>query len=104
MCSASHQGLTAHGLGERFDRHPEAEWRAGRARRATECSQADSSKAAIEITLRAGEIPDWGYRRIQGELGRLGHELAASTVWKIRRTARIDTVISMVAGVGFQDS
>ncbi len=29
--------------------------------------------------------PTWGYRRIHGELRRLGHQIAASTVWKILR-------------------
>jgi putative transposase len=38
----------------------------------------------------ANENPDWGYRRIHGELARLGHKLAASTVWKILRAAGID--------------
>lgn len=38
----------------------------------------------------AGENPDWGYRRVHGELARLGHQVAASTVWKILRTAGID--------------
>ena len=42
------------------------------------------------IIRLAGENPDWGYRRTHGELGRLGHKLAASTVWKILRTAGID--------------
>ena len=40
----------------------------------------------------AGENPTWGYRRIHGELVRLGISIAASTVWKILRTAGIDPV------------
>ena len=38
----------------------------------------------------AGENPDWGYRRIHGELHRLGHTIAASSVWKILRSAGIN--------------
>jgi len=33
------------------------------------------------------ENPNWGYRRIHGEMRRLGHRIAASTVWKILRDA-----------------
>lgn len=40
----------------------------------------------------ASENPTWGYRRIHGELTRLGHHVAASTVWKILRSAGIDPV------------
>ena len=38
----------------------------------------------------ARENPTWGYRRIHGELARLGIHLAASTVWAILKHARID--------------
>ncbi|MCP3882406.1 MAG: transposase [Sulfitobacter sp.] len=33
------------------------------------------------------ENPNWGYRRIHGEIHRLGHRIAASTVWTILRDA-----------------
>jgi putative transposase len=42
------------------------------------------------ILRMAQENPDWGYRRIHGELARLGVHLAASTVWTILQKAAID--------------
>jgi putative transposase len=38
----------------------------------------------------ARENPTWGYRRIHGELARLGVTIAASTVWTILKNAGID--------------
>ena len=38
----------------------------------------------------ARENPTWGYRRIHGELARLGITIAASTVWTILKNAGID--------------
>ena len=44
-----------------------------------------------QLILRiASENPTWGYRRIHGELARLGHKLASSTVWKILTDNGID--------------
>src|SRR5439155_21430294 len=42
------------------------------------------------IIRLARENPTWGYRRVHGELARLGITIAASTVWAILKKARID--------------
>jgi hypothetical protein len=38
----------------------------------------------------ATDNPTWGHRRVQAELVRLGHPIAASKVWQIRHDAGID--------------
>ena len=38
----------------------------------------------------ATDNPRWGHRRVQGEIVRLGHPIAASTVWQILHDAGID--------------
>jgi len=43
------------------------------------------------LVLRlARENPEWGYRRIHGELAGLGVKVAASTVWEILKTSGIN--------------
>ena len=44
-------------------------------------------KLVIRIAM---DNPTWGHRRVQGELVKLGHPIAASTVWQILHDAGID--------------
>ena len=48
---------------------------------------AEIRKLVIRI---ATDNPTWGHRRVHGELVRLGHPIAASTVWQILHDAGID--------------
>ena len=50
-----------------------------------------STAAAIrKLVIRiATDNPAWGHQRVQGELVRLGHPIAASTVWQILHDAGI---------------
>ncbi len=51
-----------------------------------------STEAAIrKLVIRiATDNPTWGHRRVQGELVKLSHLIAASTVWQILHAAGID--------------
>ena len=42
------------------------------------------------VIRMATENPTWGHRRVQGELVKLGHPIASSTVWQILHAAGID--------------
>ena len=52
-----------------------------------------STTASIrKLVIRmATDNPSWGHRRVQGELVKLGHQIAASTVWQILHDAGMET-------------
>jgi putative transposase len=50
-----------------------------------------TATAIKKLVIRmAVENPTWGHRRVQGELVRLGHRIAASTVWQTLHDAGLD--------------
>jgi putative transposase len=50
-----------------------------------------TAAAIRKLVIRiATDNPAWGHRRVQGELVKLGHPIAASTVWQILHDAGID--------------
>ena len=49
-----------------------------------------ASQEIRDLVLRlAGENPAWGYRRVHGELTRLGHQVSEATVRRILRARRL---------------
>jgi hypothetical protein len=70
-------------------------WHRGLVRRrwgySHQCGRPPVAAELRELVLRlARENPTWGYRRVHGELCRLGYKLGASTVWAIRQRAGVD--------------
>ncbi len=50
-----------------------------------------TAAATRKLVIRmATDNPTWGHRRVQGELVRLGHPIAPSTVWQILHDAGLD--------------
>ncbi len=50
-----------------------------------------TAAAIRKLVIRiATDNPAWGHRRVQGELVKLGHPIAASTVWQLLHDAEID--------------
>ena len=71
-------------------------WHADLVKRRWTYKQTHPGRPPTRPTIRAlvlrmaAENPSWGYRRIAGELARLGRRIAPSTVWAILKKAGID--------------
>jgi len=67
-----------------------------RRRWATRSRRGNTGRPATQRNIKAlvlrlaRENPEWGYRRIHGELAGLGVKIAASTAWEILKNAGID--------------
>ncbi|MFI5634021.1 hypothetical protein ACIA8E_32550 [Streptomyces sp. NPDC051664] len=59
--------------------------------RSSRTGRPPTAVALKSLVLRlADENPRWGHRRVQGELARLGHPIAASALWEILHAAGVD--------------
>src|SRR3984957_17787484 len=61
-----------------------------RSRRGRTGRPATSRNIRALVLRLAQENPEWGYRRIHGELAGLGVKVAASTVWEILKASGVD--------------
>jgi putative transposase len=73
-------------------------WAARSMRAKTDRPTTRSHLKALVLRL-ARENPEWGYRRIHGELAGLGAQVAASTVWEILKNAGIGPPATDRAGL-----
>jgi len=58
-----------------------------------------TASARTLIIGMARENPRWGHRRIQGELQKLGFQIAHSTVWEVLNNAGIDPSVLTPEGL-----
>ena len=63
---------------------------AARSRRGRTGRPATGRNIRVLVLRLAQENPEWGYRRIHGELAGLGVKVAAPTVWEFLKKAGID--------------
>jgi|CZLB01.1.fsa_nt_gi transposase len=63
---------------------------ATRSRRGNTGRPATRRNIRVLVLRLAQENPEWGYRRIHGELAGMGVKIAASTAWEILKNAGID--------------
>ena len=69
--------------------HRDIIWRRWAARSMRGRTGRPATRRNIQALIRrlARENPEWGYRRIHGELAGLGVKVAASTVWEILKAS-----------------
>jgi putative transposase len=97
LCSAAYRKRAAEGCGYWSPPDTILRWhrdivrrQAGRSMRGNTGRPATRRNIRALVLRLAQENPEWGYRRIHGELAGLGVKVAASTVWEIHKASGID--------------